>query len=168
MALATARPLAIGAQSISSEEDGSVRGTMKLAAVAAMTALLSACGGGEKAAETETATDTGAVADPSIPASALAQAPAAFAQCRSCHSVQPGQHGVGPSLFGIYGTKAGDLPGYVFSDALKASGLTWDDATLDRWLESPAKTVPGTKMVFFGLPDAGKRKEVIEYLKSLK
>lgn len=94
--------------------------------------------------------------------------PAAFAQCAACHTTQPGVNGVGPSLAGIYGTKAGEVPGYVFSDALKNSGLTWDDATLDKWIAGPAKLVPGTRMTFAGLPDPDKRKAVIAYLKALK
>lgn len=94
--------------------------------------------------------------------------PAAFAQCAACHTTQPGVNGVGPSLAGIYGTKAGDVAGYVFSDALKNSGLTWDDATLDKWIAGPAKLVPGTRMTFVGISDPVKRKEVIAYLKALK
>ncbi len=97
-----------------------------------------------------------------------AEAPIAFTQCKACHSVEPGKHGIGPSLAGIYGTKAADIADYQFSPAMQQSGLTWDDATLDAYLESPQKVVPGTKMSFFGLKDAAKRKEVIEYIKTLK
>lgn len=94
--------------------------------------------------------------------------PAVFAQCAACHSVEKGKHGIGPSLAGVYGTKSGDIPGYAFSDAMKNANLTWDDATLDQYLTAPMKMVPGTKMTFAGLTDAAKRKEVIEYLKTLK
>ena len=89
-------------------------------------------------------------------------------QCRACHSVNPGQHGIGPSLAGVFGTKAGDIAGYRFSDALLKSGLVWDEATLDRFLQAPARTVPGTKMVYAGMQDAAKRREVVAYIKSLK
>ena len=89
-------------------------------------------------------------------------------QCRACHSVNPGQHGIGPSLAGVFGTKAGDIPGYRFSDAMLKSGLVWDEATLDRFLQAPARTVPGTKMVYAGMQDAAKRREVVAYIKSLK
>jgi hypothetical protein len=65
------------------------------------------------------------------------------------------------------GTKAGDVPGYNFSPALKASVVTWDRQTLDTWLQGPMKMVPGTKMVI-GVPNPEKRKEVIDYLESLK
>lgn len=98
---------------------------------------------------------------------ATSATPAAFAQCRTCHQVEPGKHGVGPSLAKVYGTRAGEIPGYAFSAAMKSSGLTWDEATLDRFLEAPLKTVPGTKMVYPGLKDAANRAEVIAYLKAI-
>lgn len=75
---------------------------------------------------------------------------------------------VGPSLFGIVGTKAGEVAGFTFSPAMKASGLTWDEATLDEYLAAPMKKVPGTKMTYAGQSDPAKRKELIEYLKALK
>ena len=75
---------------------------------------------------------------------------------------------VGPSLFGVFGTKAGEVAGFNFSPAMKASGLTWDEATLDEYLAGPMKKVPGTKMTYAGQADAAKRKELIEYIKSLK
>lgn len=74
---------------------------------------------------------------------------------------------MGPSLFGIVGSKAGDLPGYAFSPALKASGIVWDRAALDTWLQGPMKMVPGARMVIT-VPDAAKRKAIIDYLETLK
>jgi cytochrome c2 len=100
-------------------------------------------------------------------AAAAATPPTAFNQCKACHSVEKGDHGIGPSLAGIYGTKAGDIAGFEFSDAMKNSGLTWNAANLDKYLENPQKVVPGTKMSFAGLKDAAKRKAVIDYLKTL-
>lgn len=143
-----------------------------LAAAAVAALALAGCGQGEKAgtqeadvqAGTAPATEAGAAAaGPS-----LASAPAAFGQCAACHSLQPGKHGIGPSLVGVYGTKAGEIPGYSFSAPLEASGLTWDDATLDKWLEAPMQTVPGTKMTYAGLKDPAKRAELIAFLKTLK
>lgn len=147
-----------------------------LVAVSAFAAALAACGSpkedaapaaesaagpiAEAAATTETAAAT--------PAAAADGKPASFAQCAACHSVEPGKHGIGPSMFGVYGTKAGEITGYTFSPALKASGLTWDDATLDKWLEGPMKLVPGTKMTYAGLSDPAKRAELIAYIKTLK
>ncbi|MBB4642871.1 c-type cytochrome [Rhizorhapis suberifaciens] len=94
--------------------------------------------------------------------------PPAFAICAACHTVEPGQTSFGPNLRGLGGRRAASLPGYAYSPALKASGLTWDRATLDAWLTSPQKKVPGTKMPFAGLPDPEKRKQIIDYLMSLK
>lgn len=101
-----------------------------------------------------------AVATPATP-------PAEFAMCRACHSVEPGKNGIGPSLHGIVGEKAGDVPGYAFSAPLKASGIVWNRATLDEWLTNPMKMVPGTKMVI-PVSDPAKRKALIDYLVSLK
>lgn len=97
-----------------------------------------------------------------------AKAPPAFGICRSCHSIEKGQTIIGPSLVGVYGTKAGDIPGYDFSPALKASGLVWNDATLDKWLTNPVALVPGTRMGYAGQPDPAKRAAIIAYLKTLK
>jgi len=93
-------------------------------------------------------------------------APSAFTTCRACHAVEAGKNLVGPSLAGIVGSKAGAVPGYAFSPALKASGLVWTEDTLDRWLQGPARMVPGTKMMI-GVPDPAARKAVIDYLKTL-
>jgi len=150
----------------------------KLAGMAGLALLLSACGGGGSEEPAGTATEEASVSEaaPEAPAAGdtaaapgdAAAPPPAFAQCKVCHSVEPGKQGIGPSLAGIYGTKAGEVEGFSFSPAMAKSGLTWDDATLDAFLDDPRKTVPGTKMSFFGLKDPAKRKEVIEYIKTLK
>lgn len=103
---------------------------------------------------------------------ALAEAPPpppppAFTQCAACHTVQPGRNAFGPSLAGLSGRRAATLPGYAYSEALKKSGLTWNAATLDRWLKGPQKLVPGTRMPFGGIPDAARRKQVVDYLLKL-
>ncbi len=148
---------------------------MRLITTLAATTLalsLAACGSPpeDKAADTAPAADAAApAAEPTAAATTAAGGkPAAFAQCAACHAVEPGKHGVGPSLAGVYGTKSGELAGYAFSDAMKSANLTWDDATLDAYLTNPMKMVPGTKMTFAGLPDAAKRKEIIEYMRTLK
>lgn len=93
--------------------------------------------------------------------------PAAFAQCKACHAVEPGKNGIGPSLAGIWGEKAGAVPGFDFSQPMKDSGLVWNQANLDKYLADPRGTVPGTKMAFGGVKDAGKRQELIDYIKGL-
>ena len=94
--------------------------------------------------------------------------PPAFAQCASCHSIEPGKTVFGPSLHGVGGRKAGSLPGYDYSPALKKAKITWNAATLDRWLASPQKTVPGTRMPFGGIQDPAARRALVTYLLSLK
>lgn len=130
---------------------------------------LAGCGdSGDQAAATQSdraaTTQVAAAADPSPSGGP----PAAFAQCKSCHAVAPDQHGIGPSLHGVHGKKAGSATGYAYSEANRTSGVTWDDPTLDAYLAAPGKAMPGTKMTYAGLKDPAKRKEVIDYLKTLK
>ncbi|MCJ2185551.1 c-type cytochrome [Novosphingobium beihaiensis] len=93
--------------------------------------------------------------------------PAAFAVCSACHATEAGKTIVGPSLAGVSGRRAGSLAGYAYSEALKNSGLTWDRDSLDTWLTSPQKMVPGTKMPFMGIADPVRRKAVVDYLLTL-
>lgn len=97
-----------------------------------------------------------------------ADAPKAFNACKACHKVEAGKHGVGPSLFGVYGAKAGHAEGFKYSDKHLASGLTWDDANLHKYLADPKGTIPGNKMAFAGLKNPDDVNAVIEYLKTLK
>ncbi len=89
-------------------------------------------------------------------------------QCGICHAVQPGRNLNGPSLSGIVGRKAGAAPGFSYSAANKASGLTWDAATLDRYLAAPREVIPHTLMSYQGLRDPQKRTDLIAYLTTLK
>ena len=107
-----------------------------------------------------------------IATAALAADPAAGekifkSQCGICHSTVAGKNAIGPSLFGVVGTKAGEVPGFHFSEANKKSGLTWDNATLDRYLQNPRGVVPGTLMTYAGLKDEAKRADLIAYLNTL-
>ncbi len=88
-----------------------------------------------------------------------------YQACSGCHSID--ENDVGPKHRGVYGRAAGSVPDYGYSPALKASGLTWDAATLDRWLTSPQALVPGARM-FFSLPDPQARADIIAYLAQLK
>lgn len=145
-----------------------MRRLAKAAAFLALTAGLAACGGKSEDQPAGQATSDVAAAEPGaaprLPAGAQ---PPAFAQCRSCHSVEPGKNGIGPTLHGIVGSKAGEVPGFAFSTPLKQSGITWDRATLDQWLAGPMKMVPGTRMVI-GVSDPVRRKEIVDYLETLK
>jgi cytochrome c len=89
-----------------------------------------------------------------------------FAKCKACHQIGPtAKNGVGPILNGVVGRKAGIIEGYNYSDANKGSGITWDEATLKEYLTNPRAKVPGTKMIFPGLPSEQDRDNVIAFLK---
>ena len=88
-----------------------------------------------------------------------------FPQCKACHQIGEGaKNGVGPQLNGIIGRKSGTVEGYNYTDANKNSGLTWDEATMMSYLENPKAKIPGTKMVYAGLKDETRRKDLIAFL----
>ena len=89
-----------------------------------------------------------------------------FAVCKACHQIGPNaKNAVGPVLNGVIGRKAGTVEGYNYSAANKNSGLTWDEATFSEYIKDPKAKVPGTKMVYAGLKDEQKIKDLIAYLK---
>ena len=94
-----------------------------------------------------------------------AKGKALYQACAACHSID--ENDVGPKHRGVVGRHAGSVPDYNYSPALKRSGLTWDEVTLDRWLINPSALVPGTKM-FFKIDDAQARADLIAYLKQQK
>jgi cytochrome c len=88
-----------------------------------------------------------------------------FLVCRACHQIGPdAKIAVGPVLNGIVGRKAGTYPGYNYSPANRDSGIVWTPEQLDTYLASPQTVVPHTKMIFPGLKDEQKRKDVIAFL----
>ena len=87
-----------------------------------------------------------------------------YQACQACHSID--DNDLGPRHRGVVGRRAGSVEDYAYSNALKNSGLSWDEATLDRWLNNPSALVPGTKM-FFKIDDAQARADIIAYLKEL-
>lgn len=90
------------------------------------------------------------------------------AQCAACHSVDPGQNGIGPSLAGVYGKAAATVSGFNFSPALKHSKIVWTSDALNKFLQNPQMDVPGTKMPYMGMSNATDRADVIAYLSTLK
>ena len=91
-----------------------------------------------------------------------------FARCAACHAVTPGTNRLGPSLAGIMGRKAGSAAGFNYSPAMKGSKVVWNARSLDGFLTRPAAVVPGTKMVFAGLPNPADRANLIAYLNTVR
>ena len=85
-----------------------------------------------------------------------------YRDCMICHSLDKNE--IGPSHRDVLGRKAGSVPGYDYSAALKASGIVWNETTLDQWLADPQALVPGAKMIF-SVDDAQDRADVIAFLK---
>ena len=92
-----------------------------------------------------------------------ARGKAAFEKrCTGCHAMDADRKG--PRLAGVFGRKAGSVPGFTYSAGLKNSGVTWTDATLERWLSDPDMVVPDNNMSF-SVPKAEERRDLIAYLK---
>jgi cytochrome c len=89
--------------------------------------------------------------------------------CGVCHTFAKGEpNKIGPNLFGVVGRKSATAPGYMYSPAMMKAGLTWDQPTLQVYLQGPQKKVPGTKMGFPGFSDPSEEADVIAYLATLK
>lgn len=98
----------------------------------------------------------------------VAEGKAAFAACAACHGTAPGEKKLGPTLFGIVGSKAGTAPGYKASPALANSGMTWTADKLDAFIAAPRAAVPGNRMPYPGMADPQRRKALIAYLATLR
>lgn len=91
------------------------------------------------------------------------------AKCALCHGVAAkSPAGIGPRLFGVMGRKAGTLPGYAYSPAMKNSGLTWTADSVKLYLANPQGKIRGNKMPFAGLPSAADRDNVAAYMATLR
>jgi len=87
--------------------------------------------------------------------------------CRTCHSWKKDENRLGPNLHGVVGRKAGAASGFAYSQSMKSAGVTWDEATLDKFIANPDGVVPSNNMKpFTGIADAATRKQIIEFLKS--
>ncbi|MEQ1687929.1 MAG: cytochrome c family protein [Sphingopyxis sp.] len=161
--------------------------SVRVALAGVLMLAMAACGGNENApTESAPTVATGVSAAPAapVPASAPVAAPPVtatladltgdaakgrtlFNQCKTCHSEVAGTNGIGPSLAGIVGRTAGSVPGYAYSPANKASHRTWDREALFTYLESPMRSIPGTKMTFL-MANPQQRADVIAYLETLR
>ncbi|MDO9077389.1 MAG: cytochrome c family protein [Brevundimonas sp.] len=105
-----------------------------------------------------------------LPTADLASGEAAFARCKSCHTVNAGgANGIGPNLFGVIGGPVTHSAGFAYSDALiahKGTNPTWTLDEMDLFLTAPGRHVPGTKMSFAGIRDTATRVNLIAWLRS--
>ena len=153
---------------------------MKRLTILAAALALTACGDNSQssagneapskpAAETKTAAAAPAEAAPAAEKTPEERGKIAFRECATCHTVKKdGGNMVGPNLFGVYGREAGKVEDFAYTDAMKESGLVWDEPTLNAYLENPMVYVRGTRMAYPGQKNAEKRADIIAYLKSLK
>ena len=89
-----------------------------------------------------------------------------YKKCVTCHDVGPtAKNKVGPLLNGLDGRKSGTIAGYNYSDANKASGITWSEATFLEYIKDPKAKIPGTKMIFPGIKNEGEAKSLWAYIK---
>lgn len=88
-----------------------------------------------------------------------------YTRCLACHALAYDR--VGPRHCGLLGRRAGSVPGFDYSPAMKTSGIVWDDKSLDRFLAAPMEAVPGTRMTYDGVKDPKDRADLIAYLKQV-
>lgn len=125
----------------------------RLGLLALSSALLAACGGAED------------VAVPAAEMTLSERGAVVFKKCRTCHTLAEGDRNkVGPNLWAVFGKEAGSRADFNYSKAMAASEVIWDDATMDAYLEKPARYMPGTRMSFVGLNKPEDREAVIAYM----
>ncbi len=92
-----------------------------------------------------------------------------FQRCAICHRVEKsGGNGLGPNLFGVVNRKAGSVPGFAYSPAMKSSGIAWTTDKLAAYVTRPSQLVPGNRMAFAGLNRPDQVADVVAYLATLK
>ena len=89
---------------------------------------------------------------------------ARFQECAACHKLETGANEVGPSLHGIFSRKAGELPDFRYSPAMRRSGIGWTPETLDKYLADPQAFIPANRMPYAGMSNASDRADLIAYL----
>ncbi|HEY0835335.1 MAG TPA: c-type cytochrome [Azospirillum sp.] len=91
-----------------------------------------------------------------------------FHRCQACHALDPSINAFGPALHGVVGRKAGTVPRFEYSEAMRKSGITWTEDKLRQWIADNEKTVPGTRMRHVAISDVAEQDYLIAYIKSLK
>jgi cytochrome c len=87
-------------------------------------------------------------------------------KCKICHSLDKGgANRVGPNLYDVFGRKAGTVPGFAYSDAMKNSDIVWADDTLAKFLRDPKGALPGNRMSFPGIKDDAELRALVQSLK---
>jgi cytochrome c len=129
-------------------------------------------GGGADSAVRVWDTDSGAALGAPLPAPVVAEAgrgPELFAKCAACHTLTAdGGNRAGPTLRGVLGRRAGSVPGYPYSRALRQSGIVWTEETVARLFElGPDRFVPGSKMPLQQMPSPQDRADLIAYLERM-
>lgn len=112
---------------------------------------------------------TAIAAGPAAAAGDAAAGEKVFNKCKICHRIGEGaKNMVGPELNGLDGRKSGSVEGFSYSDANKNSGIVWNEAVFSEYITDPKKKIPGTKMVFAGLPNEKERNDLWAYISQFK
>lgn len=104
-----------------------------------------------------TSAETAAAGDP-------ARGQTLYGRCLACHALERDR--VGPRHCGLFGRRAGTVPGFAYSKAMRNAGIVWSEESLDRFLADPLAAVPGTTMGYAGVKDAGERRDLIAWLRA--
>lgn len=90
-----------------------------------------------------------------------------FTSCSACHAVTPGHNGRGPTLYHLFGRKAGAVPGYGYSLAMKRAGIVWREDSLTQFILDPERVVPGTSMRFSVRMNSQQTRALIDYIRAV-
>ncbi len=101
-----------------------------------------------------------------MPPGDAARGESVYSRCYACHSLDADR--TGPRHCGLFGRRAGSVPGFDYSPAMRTSGIVWDARSLDRFLANPTAVVPGTSMGYAGIADAQERADLIAFLRNAR